>query len=70
MRTLEAIAVELKQYSDDEGSDALKAKFDRWITTVEELCELRVPGLGAVFTEIKELHRMCCFNGAFTKEGQ
>lgn len=61
---MQEVAVELKQFSDDEGRDALLAKFDRWISTLEELMELRIPGLGLAVPVIKELHRMCCFNGA------
>lgn len=66
-RSLESIAAELKQFSNDEGVDALKAKFDKWIAVFEELAELRIPHLSMAFALIKELHRMCCFNGAFNE---
>jgi hypothetical protein len=66
-RSMESVAAELKQFSDDEGVDALKSKFDKWVGTFEELAELRIPHLSMAFAMIKELHRMCSFNGAFNE---
>ena len=66
-RDLRSIADELRQFSDDEGVESLKKKFDKWIDVLDELTELRVPHVGMAFMMVKELYRMCTDNGAFAE---